>query len=73
MKKLFEVEVRYYIMAEDKKEAETNLPLDFSLDACTVDVHEVSHHITDSQWVNAIPFNSDDDKTCGQIIDEMKK
>ena len=66
MKKLFEVETRYYVMAEDKLEAENIDPRDIG--SCSVYAVEAKMGEIDARWVNAIPFNSDDDRTCGEIV-----
>jgi len=66
MKKLFEVEARYYVMAEDKLEAENIDPKDIG--ACSVYAVEAKKGEIDASWVNAIPFNSSDDRTCKQIV-----
>lgn len=66
VKKLFEVEARYYVMAEDTLEAKHINPRD--IDACSVYAVEAKMGEIDSRWVNAIPFNSDDDRTCGEIV-----
>ena len=64
MKKLYEVTKRYYIMAENEIEAEY-YNIDFEGEA-SVDVVEATS--VDSEWWDEIPFNSDDARTCGQIL-----
>lgn len=68
MKKLYKVERRFYVMAEDEVDAEIHTPNDTSL--CTNDVEEVEDFV-DNEWWDAVPFNSDDDRTCAQILKEM--
>jgi len=64
MKQLYEVERTFYVMAEDESDAETFQPNDAQ--ECT---NEVSLATTvDAGWWDAIPFNSDDDRTCGEIL-----
>jgi len=65
MKKLYEVERHFYVMAEDESEAENYIPLDPL--ACTNYVTEAK--TIDAEWADAIPFNSDDDKTCFEILE----
>ena len=64
MKRLFEVEALYYVMAESEIEAEEIRPVDISLCSRTA----VETKSVNSEWFDAIPFNADDDRTCGQII-----
>ena len=64
MKKLYEVTKRYYIMAENKIEAEF-YNIDFEGEASVEAVVATS---VDTDWFDAIPFNSDDALTCGQIL-----
>jgi hypothetical protein len=64
-KKLYRVKVVMYVMAENESEARvaaTNARFDiFECSARKAD------HV-DPAWVNAIPYNSDDDRTCGEIF-----
>ena len=70
MKKLFEVEVHYYVMAEDAGEAKRGL-LILALEDCMTVAYEAFS--VDASWRDAIPFGSDDDQTCGQIMAERQK
>ncbi len=65
-KKLYEIEARWYVMAEDEEEAQSIKPTD--IQACSV--FAIDPIIIDADWNNAIPFNSDDNRTCGQILKE---
>jgi len=64
VKKLYEVTKRYYIMAETVFEAEC-INIDFEGEATASTVEATS---VDSEWWDEIPFNSDDARTCGQIL-----
>ena len=66
MKKLYEIEARWYVMAEDEEEAQSIKPTDIA----TCSVFAIEPISIDADWYNAIPFNSDDDRTCGQILKE---
>ena len=67
--KLFEVVRTFYVMAEDEVEAESYQPRDPL--ACTNEVYETK--TVNAEWFNAIPFGEQpDDKTCGEIIKELK-
>lgn len=68
MKKLYEVEKRYYVMAESVLEAASIIPNDII--ACTTSAFETDS--VDYRWEDAIPFNSDDDRTCSQILKEQR-
>ena len=67
MKTLYEVEARWYVMAENKEDAEEIRPslLEVSLSA-------IKAAGVDAEWGDSIPFGGDDDKTCGQIFKESK-
>ena len=69
MKKLYEVNLTYYIMAEDEDEARS-IPQD--MDECSADVDVTEATAVMAHWWDSIPFEGEDDKTCGQIITEMK-
>ena len=64
MKKLYEVTKRYYVMAENEMEAEC-INISFEGEATVEAVVATS---VDTDWFDAIPFNSDDALTCGQIL-----
>jgi hypothetical protein len=64
MKKLYEVNRKYYVMAENESEAEYAFDIDWT--ACTTEIYRAKS--IDSEWFDAIPFNSDDDRTCGEIL-----
>jgi hypothetical protein len=76
MSKLYEVHLKYYVLAEDEQDAEIS-PLDFDMDACTKEIHEAES--VDSSWWDSPPFvphpnpEDDEDKTCGEIFTESKK
>jgi len=70
MKKLYKVEASWYVMAEDDSEASSFKPHD--LMACDVLAFEAAEVGVDSSWWDAIPWESDNDKTCGQIMKELE-
>lgn len=67
--KLYEVNVKYYVLAEDEDGA-TMMPSGFDLSACDVDVWEAES--LDVAWKDALPFGGDGKKTCGQIMEEQQ-
>lgn len=69
MKRLYEVERKFYVMAEDESDAKTFQPKDPG--ECTNQVYLAS--AVDADWWNAIPFNGDDDRTCGELLKESKQ
>ncbi len=70
MKKLYRVETSYYVMAENREDARTVRPrfLDLDLD---VSIEEATS--VDYSWRDAIPFEADGDKTCGEILKEQQR
>ena len=64
-KQLYEVNKRYYVMAENQMAAEFVRVVDADFE-----IHKATS--VDHDWWNAIPFGSDDDRTCGQIIEESE-
>lgn len=63
MKRLYRVDAFWYVMAENKEEAVDSKPM---LSECSKDASLASEAGVDyTDWWNAIPFNSDDDRTCG--------
>ena len=70
MKRLYEVNATYYVMADSAVQAEAFWPRA----ADTVTVIACPATKCDSDWFNALPFNADrdDERTCGQILQEMK-
>ena len=64
-KKLYRVKVTLYVMAENESEAcvaATNAQ--FDIFECNA---KKAEHI-DQGWDSAIPYNSDDDRTCAEIL-----
>ena len=64
-KRLYRVKVVLYVMAENESDAcmaATNAK--FDIFECAA---KKAEHI-DPAWVNAIPYNSDDDRTCAEIF-----
>ncbi len=64
-KKLYQVKVTLYVMAENESEAclaATNAK--FDIFECTA---KKAAHL-DRGWDDAVPYNSDDDRTCAEIL-----
>ena len=69
-KKLYRVKVVLYVMAENESEARvaaTNAK--FDIFECTAKRAEQ----VDPGWDNAIPYNADDDHTCGEILASQRQ
>lgn len=67
-KRLYRVDAFWYVMADSLEEAEEYRSL--LLSSASVSASEATY--LDSEWANAIPFNSDDDRTCGQLIHDKQ-
>ena len=67
MKKLFEVEVKYYVMAESPSKATS---VHIHPDECTTDAQEAES--VDSEWWSSLPYGGDDGRSCGQILTDQK-
>ena len=65
MKELYKVTVEYYVMAEDEKDAESIYPN--HIQNCTVFAYRAGQCCC-LDWWDAIPFGSEDNRTCGDII-----
>ena len=64
-KKLYRVKVVLYVMAENESDAcVAATQARFDIFECSARKAE----IIDPGWANAIPYNSDDDRTCSQIM-----
>ena len=64
-KRLFRVKVVLYVMAENESDARvaaTNAR--FDIFECTARKAEY----VDPAWINSIPYNADDERTCAQIF-----
>ncbi len=68
MKRRYEVEARWYVMDKNELQAQIIKPPDIL--ACSVFAIEPAG--IDTDWYDAIPFNSDDDRTCGEILSNQK-
>ena len=69
-KKLFRVKVVLYVMAENESEAcvaATNAR--FDIFECAARKAE----FLDPAWEDAIPYNSDDDRTCSEIMSNKQR
>ena len=74
-KKLFEVEIQAhaYIMAENSTQAESEVRCKISRHDMDFNAYEARGNHCYHDWQNERPYNSDDDKTVGEIIEELKK
>ncbi len=69
-KKLYRVKVTLYVMAENESDAcvaATNAK--FDIFECTA---RKADHL-DPGWEDAIPYNSDDMRTCGEVLANQQK
>lgn len=64
-KKLYRVKVVLYVMAENESEARV-AATNASFDIFECSARKADH--VDPAWVNAIPYNSDDDRTCAEVF-----
>jgi len=71
MKKLYEVEMIMMVMAEDESDAKLVAAQNASAENWDeFDAYEADS--VKSEWWDCIPWGSDDDKTCGEIILGMR-
>ena len=64
--KLYEVNLKYYVLAEDEQEAGYVL---IDVACCDKDIGEAKS--VDAAWYDALPFTSsmgESDRTCGEIL-----
>ncbi len=67
MKKLYEVEAKWYVMAESQEEAESGCGI--NLDGCTIVAYLAKG--VDADWRDAIPFGKEiEGRTCSRILKE---
>lgn len=67
IKKLYEVEIKAYVMAEDEDEAKS-----IAVAECEdVDAEAFVTNSIDAEWWDAIPYGNDDDLTCGEILKQQ--
>lgn len=64
MKKLYRVDAFWYIMADSEETAKAYKPM---LSECDIEVELARDTGVDIDWWDALPFNGDTDRTCGQI------
>lgn len=69
MKQLYKLEIYCYVMAEDELEAQ-DIRIRH-LGACSR--FAIEAETVHPDWLDTIPFNSDDDRTCGQILEAQEK
>jgi hypothetical protein len=68
-KKLYCVRVTMYVMAENASGAcvaATKAPFDI------FECHARKADHVDAEWQNAIPYNADDERNCGEILEREK-
>lgn len=68
VKRLYEVTVTYYVMAEDEAEAVGIQTLGGDP---TIEVALATS--VGAEWWHAIPFGGDDDRTCGEILEGQNR
>lgn len=69
-RKLYRVKVILYVMAENESEARVAATdARFDIFECTARKAEY----VDPAWLNAIPYNAEDERTCGQIFTDQKQ
>ena len=66
MKKLYEVKILLYVVAENKDDAKYEAMKVYDPDTCDVEV--TGAKTIDSRWVNAIPFGAEDDRKCKEYL-----
>ncbi len=65
-KKLYRVNVTLYVMAENESEARVAATdAHFDIFECTA---KKAAHL-DQGWANAVPYNSDDNRTCAEVLE----
>jgi len=64
-KKLYRVKVVLYVMAENESEARV-AATDAKFDIFECTARKADH--LDPAWHNAIPYNSEDERTCAEIL-----
>ncbi len=72
MKRLYRIDVTYYVMAESREEAQMVRP-DFGIEEALSDASIEETLSVSSSWRDAIPFGGDDDRTCGEILEAQGK
>ena len=68
MKKLYEVEIKVYVMAEDAEEAAQIAVTDCQ----DTEAEAFLANSVDSEWFDVIPYGGDDDTTCGEILKSQR-
>lgn len=69
MKKLYEVNKKYYCLAENEIEAEY---MYIGGEGCTIEISEATS--VDNDWWDALPFgDEEEERTCGEIIKALKE
>ena len=67
MKKLYEVQMTVYAMAENENDAHsvaTGYGVEIPIEDC--EIYKAGAVL--SPWIDCIPYGSDDDKTCREIL-----
>jgi hypothetical protein len=67
MKKLYEVQMTVYVMAVDEAQAHF-VAIDNSVEIPFEDCEIYEAHAVPPAWIDSIPYGSDDDKTCWEIL-----
>ena len=67
MKKLYEVQMTVYVMAEDEAQAHF-AAIDNGVEIPFEDCEIYEARVVPAAWIDSIPYGSDDDKTCWEIL-----
>ncbi len=68
MKKLYCVEITVMVMAENEDEAAEIAAREATSENCEAMIASS----VSSEWHDAIPFGSDDDATCGEVLERQR-
>ena len=69
MKKIYELTITAYVLAETAEDARAEArSIDTS--GCDVEAYEVSQ--VPQEWMDCMPFGGDEDKTCAEILAGVK-
>ena len=68
MKKLYEVQMTVYVMAEDESQAYF-AATDINVEIPFVDCEIYEAGAVPKSWMDFVPYGSDDDKTCRKVLE----
>lgn len=67
-KMLYRVKIENYVMATDQLDA-INVAITNCDESCVTEADKA--HSVPTEWKHAVPFGSDDDQTCHQVLMSM--